>query len=245
MTEIEIAKLKVSGDSAILVEFENRIAPEINRLVRSFTMALAGKNIPGIVEIVPSYRAVTVHYDPSFILFDALRKALEDVLAHLDEAEIPPATVWEIPVLYGGEEGPDLSFVAQHSGRSEEDVIRIHSGAEYLVYMLGFTPGFPYLGGMDAAIAAPRLKAPRLKIPAGSVGIAGQQTGIYPIASPGGWQLIGRTPVKLYDPMRAEPVLVQAGDYIKFTAVGAAEYARIAAEAEKGSYRCRTWRKEG
>ncbi len=242
---METAKLKVSGDSAILVEFENRIAPEINRLVRNFTLTLAEQNIPGIVEIVPAYRAVTVHYDPSVILFDALRKRLSDVLDQLNETEIPPATVWELPVLYGGGEGPDLPFVAQHSGRSEEDVIRIHSGTEYLVYMLGFTPGFPYLGGMDAAIAAPRLKAPRLKIPAGSVGIAGQQTGVYPIASPGGWQLIGRTPVKLYDPEREEPVLVQAGDYIKFTSVDAAEYARIAAEVESGSYRCRTWRKEG
>ncbi|MBE5784769.1 MAG: 5-oxoprolinase subunit PxpB [Clostridiales bacterium] len=242
---METATLKVSGDRAILVEFENRIAPEVNRLVRSFTAALEEKCIPGIVEIVPAYCAVTVHYRPEEILFDGLKAELSAVLGRLDEMEIPPATVWEIPVLYGGEEGPDIGFVAEHSGLSEEEVVRIHSGSEYLVYMLGFTPGFPYLGGMSPAIAAPRLKAPRLSIPAGSVGIAGQQTGVYPIASPGGWQLIGRTPVKLYDPGRETPVLVKAGDYVKFTPVGAAEFARIAAGIEAGSYRCRTWQKEG
>lgn len=242
---MERAKLKISGDSAILVEFENRIAPEINRLVRNFTLSLEKEQIPGIVEIVPAYCAVTVHYRPETILFDALKTRLSAVLEKLGEADIPAADVWELPVLYGGEAGPDLGFVAEHNGLTPEDVIRIHSESEYLVYMLGFTPGFPYLGGMSPAIETPRLTAPRLRIPAGSVGIAGKQTGVYPIPSPGGWQLIGRTPVRLYDAEREEPVLIRAGDYVKFVPVSGEEYARIAAEAAAGTYRCRTWKKEG
>ena len=242
---MDAVKLKVSGDRAILVEFENRIAPEINRQVRSFCVALEERGIEGITEIVPAYCAVTVHYRPEKILYDVLAKELKEILDHLDNMEIPPATVWEIPVCYGGELGPDLAFVAEHNNLTPEDVVRIHTEPEYLVYMLGFTPGFPYLGGMSAEIAAPRLSAPRVKIPAGSVGIAGQQTGVYPIASPGGWQLIGRTPVKFYDVTREEPVLVKAGDYIKFTAVDEASYQKIAEQVESGSYCCRSWRKEG
>lgn len=243
--EMAVVKLKVSGDRAILVEFENRIAPEINRQVRSFCVALEDRVIAGITEVVPTYCAVTVHYQPEQILYDALEKELRAILKNLDSMEIPPATVWEIPVCYGGEVGADLDFVAEHNGLRPDDVIRIHTEPEYLVYMLGFTPGFPYLGGMSPNIAAPRLSAPRVKIPAGSVGIAGQQTGIYPIASPGGWQLIGRTPVKFYDVAREEPVLVKAGDYIKFKAVDEAEYKRIADQVEAGSYRCQCWRREG
>ena len=153
----------------------------------------------------------------------------------------------EIPVLYGGEEmGPDLKFVAEHAGKTEEDVIKIHTSTEYLIYMLGFTPGFTYLGGMSDEIATPRLKTPRVKIPAGSVGIAGSQTGVYPIDSPGGWQLIGRTPVRMYDAGRATPILPQAGQYIKFYAIDQAEFDKIAAqEAAEGYQVKRHPRKEG
>ena len=238
-------KLKLCGDRAVLVEFGQEIHPAIHARVRAFCAALERADLPGISEIVPAYGAVTVHYRPEEIRWDELQRRLRQVLNNAAAAEIPPATVWEIPVLYGGEEGPDLDFVARHSGRAPEEVIRRHSAPEYLVYMLGFTPGFPYLGGMDAAIAAPRLTAPRVKIPAGSVGIAGQQTGVYPIASPGGWQLIGRTPVKLYDPHRERPVLLEAGDYVKFCAVDAAEFRRIRELEAAGQWTCRTWRKEG
>ena len=163
----------------------------------------------------------------------------------MDKVEIPPSDVLEIPVLYGGEMGPDLAFVAQNAGISEEEVVKIHTSTEYLIYMLGFTPGFTYLGGMSDKIATPRLKQPRVKIPAGSVGIAGKQTGVYPVDSPGGWQLIGRTPVKMYDPDREVPILPQAGQYIKFKAVSQAEYDKIAEEVAKGTYKCASWPHKG
>ena len=144
----------------------------------------------------------------------------------------------EIPVLYGGEMGPDLEFVAQHAGKTPEEVVGIHTSADYLIYMLGFTPGFAYLGGMSGEIAAPRLETPRVKIPAGSVGIAGSQTGVYPIDSPGGWQLIGRTPVRMYDPEREPPILPQAGQYIRFYPIDRAEFDRISALGS--GYACST-----
>ncbi|MPN40513.1 Kinase A inhibitor [bioreactor metagenome] len=141
--------------------------------------------------------------------------------------------------------GPDIGFVAEHNDKTIEEVVRIHSAPEYLIYMLGFTPGFPYMGGMSAEIATPRLTSPRVKIPGGSVGIAGSQTGVYPIDSPGGWQLIGRTPLKLYDAHREKPILLQAGQYVKYRPVDQAEFDDIAAQVEKGSYIVKTYSREG
>lgn len=143
------------------------------------------------------------------IRFGELTKKFDAVLETMDSIQIPPPSVIEIPVLYGGDMGPDLEFVAAHNHKTPEEVVRIHTSGEYLIYMLGFIAGFPYLGGMSREIAAPRLKSPRVKIEGGSVGIAGEQTGIYPVASPGGWQLIGRTPLKLYDAEREKPVLLR------------------------------------
>ena len=140
--------------------------------------------------------------------------------------------------------GPDLEFVAEHNHMTPDEVIRLHTSEEYLIYMLGFIAGFPYLGGMNKKIATPRLKSPRVKIEGGSVGIAGEQTGIYPVASPGGWQLIGRTPVKLYDADREKPVLLEAGQYIKFRPVTEEEYKEIEEQAAAGTYSCVTYEKE-
>ena len=236
----------LTGDTSLCVEFGNEISNEINKQIRAFNIALQSSKIPGIVETVPTYRSLMVHYDPGVILYDALVKKMKGLLGQLDSIEIPPSEVLEIPVLYGGEEGPDLAFVAEHNGKTPEEVIKIHTSTEYLIYMLGFTPGFTYLGGMSDEIATPRLKTPRVKIPAGSVGIAGSQTGVYPIDSPGGWQLIGRTPVKMYDPNRETPILPEAGQYIKFYAIDKAEYDRIAAlEAGEGYVCKRHPRKEG
>ena len=232
----------LTGDTSLSAEFGNEISEEINAQIRAFTIALENGGIPGIVELVPTYRSCMIHYDPGVISYKALTKRLEAMLDRLDSIAIPPSDVLEVPVLYGGEEmGPDLAFVAEHAGISEQEVVDIHTSTEYLIYMLGFTPGFTYLGGMSDKLETPRLKQPRVKIPAGSVGIAGKQTGVYPIDSPGGWQLIGRTPVKMYDPNRETPILPKAGQYIKFRAIDRAEYDEIAALAEKNEYVCRTY----
>ena len=236
----------LTGDTSLCVEFGNEISNEINKQIRAFNIALANSKIPGIVETVPTYRSLMVHYDPAVISYAAITKKMKGLLGQLDSIQIPPSDVLEIPVLYGGEEGPDLAFVAEHNGKTQEEVIKIHTSTEYLIYMLGFTPGFTYLGGMSEEIATPRLKTPRVLIPGGSVGIAGAQTGVYPIDSPGGWQLIGRTPVRMYDPDRAEPILPQAGQYIKFYAIDKAEYDKIAAQEAAGTYVCKRHpRKEG
>ncbi len=236
----------LSGDSSVTVEFGNEISPAINAQIRAFTIALEESKLPGIVEVVPTYRSLMVHYDPGVILYDELVKELKGLMGQLSNIQIPPSDVLEIPVLYGGEAGPDLDFVAEHNHKTPEEVVKIHTSTEYLIYMLGFTPGFTYLGGMSDEIATPRLKQPRVKIPAGSVGIAGSQTGVYPIDSPGGWQLIGQTPVRMYDPDRAEPILPKAGEYIKFYSITQAEFDAIAAQEAAGTYVCKRHpRKEG
>ncbi len=237
---MEQVRFLLTGDTSLSVEFGNEIKESINHDIRAYKIALEKAEIPGIVETVPTYRSLMVHYNPRIIRNGELKEKLEKLLSEMGDIEIPPSPVLEIPVLYGGEMGPDLPFVAENAGLSEEEVIRIHSGTEYLIYMLGFTPGFTYLGGMSDKIATPRLQQPRVKIPAGSVGIAGSQTGIYPIDSPGGWQLIGRTPLKMYDPNRETPILPEAGQYMKFYPIDQAEYDRILKEVEEGRYQLKT-----
>lgn len=234
----------VAGDSAVCVEFGNEISPEINKKIRAFKIAVEKSDIPGIVETVPTYRSLLVHYHPEVIGFKALTEEFDKLMGSLSSIPIPPPTVIEIPVLYGGEMGPDIENVAEHNHETVEEVIKIHTSEEYLIYMIGFIAGFPYLGGMSKEIATPRLKSPRVKIEGGSVGIAGEQTGIYPVASPGGWQLIGRTPLKLYDADREKPVLLEAGQYIKFAAVTEEEYKKIEKEVEDGTYKYVVYDKE-
>ncbi|MCI9294861.1 MAG: 5-oxoprolinase subunit PxpB [Lawsonibacter sp.] len=228
-----------TGDTSLCVEFGNEISPTLNTKIRAFNIALSGSGIPGIVETVPTYRSLMIHYDPEVIRYAPLLDRLRSLLDQLDRVSVPPSEVLEIPVLYGGDVGPDLDFVARHNSKTPEEVVKIHTSVEYLIYMLGFTPGFTYLGGMSQEIAAPRLKNPRVKIPAGSVGIAGSQTGVYPIDSPGGWQLIGRTPVRMYDAGRDKPILPEAGQYIKFYPIDQAEFDAIAAQEAAGGYVCR------
>ncbi|MFZ5966238.1 MAG: 5-oxoprolinase subunit PxpB [Bacillota bacterium] len=234
-------KYLTAGDKALLLEFGNTISEEINHKVRSMMIAIERKKINGIIEMTPTYRSLMIHYNPLMVQYQDLTHSLQTLEQELDSIEIPLPKVIEIPTLYGGEYGPDIENVANHNGVSVEDVIMIHASRKYLIYMLGFTPGFPYLGGMDERIATPRLKTPRTKISGGSVGIAGNQTGIYPIDSPGGWQLIGKTPVKLYDPNREAPILLSAGDYIRFVPIDGEEYAKIEKAVEDGSYQYRSY----
>ena len=221
---MEAMRILTVGDCAVSVEFGQEISLEINHKVMALKTVLERKPITGLVELVPTYCSLLIQYDPMELRYGQLRDRLEALVTQLDEVEMPPKQVVEIPVAYGGEYGPDLGEVARAHNISEEEVIKLHSEPEYPIYMLGFVAGFPYLGGMNKAIATPRKKSPRLKIEAGSVGIAGEQTGIYSVESPGGWQIIGRTPLKLYDVNRNEPVLLKAGQYIKFKPITKEEF---------------------
>ena len=233
----EKVKYLIAGDRALVVEFGDKIEEQVNSKIRSLTVAIEQEGIIGINETVPTYRSLMVIYDPMIMELDELISVIKSIIVKMHELELPGAKVIEIPTLYGGEYGPDIKFVADHNKILIDEVIKIHTDREYLIYMIGFTPGFPYLGGMSDKIEAPRLQKPRTKIPVGSVGIAGKQTGIYPVESPGGWQLIGRTPVKLYDPCRKDPVLLNAGDYIKFISIDENEYKNIEALEKEGKYK--------
>ncbi|MDY6986174.1 MAG: 5-oxoprolinase subunit PxpB [Candidatus Thermoplasmatota archaeon] len=217
----ERPKFLKAGDSALIIELGNEINERCNEKVVALAKEL--KSVEGVLEIVPAYRSLLVYYDPSIIEFDDLKDKSEERLKRT-KASIAKGKTFEVPVCYGGEFGPDLGFVARHNGLSDEEVIEIHCSGDYRVYMLGFLPGFPYLGGMDERIAALRLEKPRTKIAAGSVGIAGKQTGIYPVESPGGWRIIGRTPLSLYNPEAEDPVPIRAGDTIRFKRISEKEF---------------------
>ena len=216
------------GDGAVLVEFANVVSPRVNRRVQALVAALDTDPPPGLLDLIPAYRALLVVYDPLAIGYDVLLGRLR-ALEGRAEAATAPSRVVTLPVVYGGEFGPDLPAVAAHTRLEVDEVVVRHTARHYLVYFLGFSPGFPYLGGLDPSLATPRLREPRLRVPAGSVGIAGTQTGVYPEATPGGWQLIGRTPLRLYDPGAPEPFLLRPGDELRFTAIDADEYRRLAA----------------
>ncbi len=226
-----------AGDQALVVELGDTINRDINRRVRDLTLATEKSNVPGVLEIVPTYRSLLVYYDPLAISFSDLASRIEQAENEMDEQALESPRIVRIPTLYGGEYGPDLEFVAEHAGLTIDEVVNIHSGTDYLVYMMGFSPGFPYLGGLSERLVTPRLKTPRVEIPAGSVGIAESQTGIYPVASPGGWQLIGRTPLKLFDAAREPPALINPSDYLRFVSIGTeGEYLDIQGLVENGEY---------
>ena len=218
------------GDCAISIDFGQVIDPKINRHIRQTIERIQELKLDGITELVPTYCALLIQYDAMLYSYSDICNLMEPLLepSATDDAN-ERVTVIEIPTVYGGEFGPDLGFVASHNNLSEDEVVSIHSGTDYLVYMLGFIPGFTYLGGMDPRIATPRLSSPRTLIPAGSVGIAGEQTGTYPSDSPGGWQIIGRTPVTMYDMSKEQAVLLSAGDYVRYVPIDEAEYNRIKA----------------
>ena len=218
------------GDRAISIDFGQVIDPKINRHIRQTIERIKALQLEGIIELVPTYCALLVEYDAMQYSYSEICNIIEPTLDEgMTDTTNELVTVVEVPTVYGGEFGPDLSFVASHNHLSEAEVISIHSGTDYLVYMLGFIPGFTYLGGMDPRIATPRLSSPRTLIPAGSVGIAGEQTGTYPSDSPGGWQIIGRTPVTMYDMSKAQAALLKAGDYVRYVPIDESEFHRIKA----------------
>ncbi|BBU41218.1 allophanate hydrolase [Aeribacillus pallidus] len=232
------------GDTGIIIQFGTEISEAIYQQIRQYVYWLEQSCIEGIVEWVPAYTTLAVFYRPNIISYDELSQKLLKIGENIESMPVPDPIVIEIPTLYGKEAGPDIQFVAETNGLSEEEVVKIHSSSDYLIYMIGFVPGFPYLGGMDKRIAAPRKKTPRSRIPAGSIGIAGEQTGIYPLETPGGWQIIGRTPVKLYDPQKQDPILLKAGDYIRFVPITEREYEKIEQQVLKGSYKVVKYKKE-
>lgn len=230
-------KFLTAGDSAIVMEFGDTIEKEINARIAAVVENLKNKKIDGILDILPTYRSILINYDPVKISYGEMVETLKGLSKADSNKQSDEVRLIEIPTLYGGEYGPDIDFVAKNAKLSEEEVIKIHSGTDYLVYMMGFIPGFTYLGGLDERIATPRLKSPRLKIDPGSVGIAGSQTGMYPLESPGGWQLIGRTPLKLFDDTKEPPVFIQAGDYIRYVPIDQKEYDRIKKEVENDTFK--------
>jgi len=213
----EFPKIRVMGDAALWVELGDALDADLN--ARVHTLARRVETRRGVSAVVPGYASLLVEYEPAVCDYDALRQEIADLLRRADNAAPQTPRQIEIPTRYGGADGPDLEFVAQHNGITPDQVIEIHTRTVYQVFMLGFAPGFPYLGSVDEKIAAPRLETPRPRVAAGSVGIAGRQTGIYPRVSPGGWRIIGRTDVQLFDPMQEPPTLLRAGDRVKFIAV--------------------------
>lgn len=222
-----------AGDSGILVKLGNEITEGINRKVHKLHHILEDAEMDGIVEMVPAYSDLLILYDPLILSFNKLEEKIQQAVDQPKKIKKGNQRLIEIPTCYEDEYGADLNEVAEHTGLSVKEIIKIHSDTEYLVYMLGFTPGFSYLGGMDERIACPRKKIPRQDIPAGSVGIADKQTGIYPIESPGGWQLIGRTPLKLFDANAEENFLCQAGDKLKFVPISKSEFKALKKEQNR------------
>ncbi len=224
------------GDAAVVLEFGQAIAPATHHLIRAFAQLLTQHPPPGLREVVPAFTTLTVYYDPwalrhnrAELPYEQVVSALQGLLPAAQAAATVavPGPLVEVPVCYGGDHGPDLELVARHAQLSPAEVIARHAAPDYLVYMVGFAPGFPYLGGLDARLATPRRAEPRPLVPAGAVGIAGAQTGVYSLPTPGGWQLIGRTPRRLFDPARTPPSLVQAGDRLRFVPVSVVEFARL------------------
>jgi KipI family sensor histidine kinase inhibitor len=217
-----------AGDSALIVEFEDRLDPAINQQAISLADAIRAGGISGVRDVAPAYRSVAVYFDPvriDYYSLTALLRAEASALKPTDAAQV--GNPIRVPVCYGGEFGPDLRMVAAFAGVSEAEAIRLHTERTYRVYMLGFVPGFAYMAAVDERIAAPRLPTPRAEIPLGSVGIAGLQTGVYPAATPGGWRIVGRTPLKPFDLDRLEPFFFKPGDAVQFYAVDPAEYSAL------------------
>ncbi len=223
------ARLLPMGDRALVIEFGERLDPELSARIAAAAQHLRASPPPGVLDIVPAYTTLALHYDPAVIgagttPYEALIEQIEAWLHAQADSDLLPGRLVEIPVCYGGSLGEDLEEIARRHGLTPEEVVTIHCAKDYRVYLLGFVPGFAYLGDLDSRIATPRRDAPRPQVPAGSVAIGGDQTGVYPLETPGGWHLIGRTPVKMFTPEAEPPCLLGAGDTVRFVPISRAEF---------------------
>jgi len=207
---------RIMGDRSLLVELGDEISLSVNQRVRELFLTLERHRIDGVVEAIPCYRSLHIIYDPLKITLPTLQDRIKGLRRTMNGTQIPKPRTVKIPVLYGGEYGPDLVWVARYHKISPEEVIRLHTGSTYHVYGIGFAAGYAYMGSLPEALVTPRRETPRTIVPQGSVGIAQKQTGIYPVESPGGWQIIGRTPLKLFDPTRLPPTSLEMGDLVRF-----------------------------
>lgn len=225
-----------AGESHLIVEFGDTIDPSINREVHALGKALQNLGAPWLREVLPTYRSLMISYCPWSITRNEIMELCESIGTLSLSCSSERQEVVEIPVLYGGEWGLDMLEVAKETAMSVDEVIFLHTSRPYPVYMIGFLPGYPYLGGLDPRLSLPRLKVPRTKVPAGSVAIAMLQTGVYPLASPGGWRIIGHTPLCLFDPHRSQPSLLRAGQWVRFRSISLSEYHTIVALLRAGQF---------
>lgn len=231
-----------AGDRALCVELGEEISVDVNTRVRALEFLVQQKGVPGVVEMVPSYRSLLVYYDPLVTDPDELAERIAAIAPHAASAALPPQRSIELPCCYADPSlGLDLAAAAERLGLSEDDLARRHAEVEYPLYFIGFTPGLPYMGGVPERIQLPRLETPRTKVPPGSVGIGGIQCCIYSVESPGGYWILGRTPLRLYDPDAADPILLRPGDRVTFRPIDRAEYDAIATAVAARTYRPRVW----
>lgn len=235
MSKVKYPRILPAAECSVIVEFGNEISNEINALISGFTSSM-NEVSEGIIEVIPTFRSALITYNPRVLSYEKITEIIDEKLENVSVSSEETKRVIEIPVCYGGKHGPDLEFVAKNAGMTTQEVIDLHSSKPYLIYMLGFQPGFPYLGGLDPRLFTPRLESPRAQIPAGSVGIGGEQTGLYPVASPAGWQIIGTTPVKAYNPARTPAIPYEAGDHIQFIPITEAEFREIEMLEKTNSY---------
>lgn len=243
------ARLLDAGDGAVTVEFGDRIAPDLVARVGAFGKAVDAARdrgeLPGVIETMPTFRSLTVLYDPLRGSRAQIDPVLRTLLGQADDRQTLRGRRWKLPVCYGGEFGADLDEVAAACGLSAEAVAQLHAQAEFCVFMIGFMPGFPFMGGLPPALSVPRRREPRLRVPAGSVAITGGLTAIYPWQSPGGWQLIGRCPVPLFDVAAAAPSLLAPGDTVRFDPLPAPRYAELEAAIRGGELQSMQWLERG
>ncbi len=239
MTIYSAPRLLPCGDRALSMELGDEISRGVNARVLALEYLIQQNALPGVMETVPSFRALLVYYDPFVIGYEELAAVLRALAAQARPDVLPPARMVELPCCYGGDLGFDLERAAARLGLTPEEAVKLHASAEYYVDFVGFTPGLPYLSGMPARLHIPRLETPRVKTPPGSVSIGGMQCCIYSVESPGGFWVLGRTPVRLYDPTAADPILLRAGDRVRFRVIDAAEFDEIALAVAAGTYRPR------